>query len=87
MSDSKKILISGAGIGGLTAAFFLYQYGFAPVVIEKSNTLRDNGYMIDFFSSGVHVSEQMGIVQALRKKDHGSSIIKQFNEKTRKACH
>lgn len=85
MLNNKKVLISGAGIGGLTAAFFLHEYGFTPVVIEKSNALRDNGYLIDFFSSGIHVSEQMGIIQTLQEKDHGSNIIKQFNEKNEKS--
>lgn len=78
---NKKILISGAGIAGLTLAYFLKENGFEPVVVEKSNSLRDGGYMIDFFSSGVHVIEQMGLLDILKKRDHGSSIIKQYTNK------
>lgn len=79
--QNKRILISGAGIAGLTLAYFLKQKGFEPVVIERSETLRDNGYMIDFFSSGVSVSEKMGISDELSKRDVGSNRIIQYTEK------
>lgn len=82
--NSKKVLISGAGIGGLTVAYFLKQKGFMPIVIEKSDSLRDGGYMIDFFSSGISVSEKMDIIDELKKRDHGSNIVKQYDEKGKK---
>ncbi len=82
--NNKKILISGAGVGGLTLAYFLKQKGFDPVVIEKASSLRDGGYMIDFFSSGISVSEKMGIIDQLKEKDHHSNIIIQQDEKGRK---
>ncbi|HEU4716631.1 MAG TPA: FAD-dependent monooxygenase [Bacteroidia bacterium] len=79
-----KILVSGAGVGGLTVAYFLKQKGFTPVVIEKASSLRDGGYMIDFFSSGISVAEKMGIIEQLKEKDHRSNIIIQQNEKGEK---
>lgn len=82
--ENKKILISGAGVGGLTLAYFLKQKGFTPVIIEKSASLRDGGYMIDFFSSGISVAEKMGIIDQLKEKDHHSNIIIQQNEKGEK---
>ncbi len=82
---NKKILISGAGIAGLTLAYFLQENGFKPTVVEKASGLRDGGYMIDFFSSGVHVIEQMGLLDALKEKDHGSSIVKQYTDKGKKS--
>jgi 2-polyprenyl-6-methoxyphenol hydroxylase-like FAD-dependent oxidoreductase len=82
--SNKKILISGAGVGGLTVAYFLKQKGFDPVIIEKASSLRDGGYMIDFFSSGISVSEKMGIIDQLKEKDHHSDIIIQKNEKGKK---
>jgi 2-polyprenyl-6-methoxyphenol hydroxylase-like FAD-dependent oxidoreductase len=36
----KNILISGAGIAGLTLAFWLKQYGFNPTLIEKHPSLK-----------------------------------------------
>jgi 2-polyprenyl-6-methoxyphenol hydroxylase-like FAD-dependent oxidoreductase len=81
---NKKILISGAGVGGLTLAYFLQKKGFQPIVIEKSESLRDGGYMIDFFSSGISVAEKMEIIDQLKEKDHRSNIIIQQNEKGKK---
>lgn len=78
---NKKILISGAGISGLTLAYFLHKNGCQPVIIEKAPSLRDGGYMIDFFSSGISVAEKMGILNQLKAKDHESNIIRQQNER------
>lgn len=83
--NNKRILISGAGIAGLTLAYFLEKNGFEPVVIERASSLRNGGYMIDFFSSGVHVIEQMGLLDLLKKRDHGSSIVRQYNDKGKKS--
>ena len=82
--SNKKILISGAGVGGLTLAYFLQKSGFQPIIIEKSASLRDGGYMIDFFSSGISVSEKMGIIDQLKEKNHHSNIIIQQNENGKK---
>lgn len=79
--QNKKILISGAGVAGLTLAYFLKQNGFEPVVIERAETLRDDGYMIDFFSSGVSVSEKMEVSNELAIRDVGSNLIIQTTEK------
>ena len=79
--SSKNVLISGAGIGGLTLAYFLHQNGYRPVIVEKAASLRDGGYMIDFFSSGISVAEKMGIIDQLKAKDHSSNIMIQQNEK------
>ncbi len=41
---NKNILISGAGVAGLTLAYWLKQYGFSPTLVEKSPYLRTSGY-------------------------------------------
>lgn len=65
-----KVLISGAGIAGLTLAYWLRQYGHDPVMVEKAPRLRDEGFMIDFFGTGYTVSELMGILPALQAAHH-----------------
>jgi 2-polyprenyl-6-methoxyphenol hydroxylase-like FAD-dependent oxidoreductase len=60
-----RILISGAGLSGLTTAYWLQRHGHEPVVVEKAPTLRNDGYGLDFFGAGYDVAERMGIVDAL----------------------
>lgn len=79
--SSKRVLISGAGIGGLTLAYFMHKNGYQPIIIEKASSLRDGGYMIDFFSSGISVAEKMNIIDQLKERNHNSNIIFQENEK------
>lgn len=43
MNSNKNILISGAGISGLTLAYWLQQWGFTPTVIEKRPNLDQRG--------------------------------------------
>jgi 2-polyprenyl-6-methoxyphenol hydroxylase-like FAD-dependent oxidoreductase len=62
-----NILISGAGIAGLTLAFWLKKHGFNPVIVEKASSLREGGYMIDFWGLGFDVAEKMGILAELEK--------------------
>jgi 2-polyprenyl-6-methoxyphenol hydroxylase-like FAD-dependent oxidoreductase len=60
-----NVLISGAGIAGLTLAFWLVRNGHAVTLVEKSPALRDEGYMIDFAGSGYDVAEKMGLLPDL----------------------
>lgn len=50
-----KILISGAGIAGLTLAALLRQRGLDPVIVEKKQELTDKGYMIGLYPTGANV--------------------------------
>ncbi|MBX3082296.1 MAG: FAD-dependent monooxygenase [Anaerolineae bacterium] len=63
-----NILIVGAGIGGLTLAYWLKQYGHTPTVVEKAPDIRTAGYMIDFAGSGWDVANRMGIIPHLQAK-------------------
>jgi 2-polyprenyl-6-methoxyphenol hydroxylase-like FAD-dependent oxidoreductase len=62
----KRILISGAGIAGLTLAIELKRHGFDPLLIEREDGLRAEGYMMDFFGSGWDVAARMGLTPALQ---------------------
>lgn len=73
--ENENILISGAGIAGVTLAYWLRRFGFNPTLVEISPTLREGGYAIDFMGAGYDVAEKMGIIPALEKADlHISSI-------------
>lgn len=65
-TDNRRVLISGAGIAGLTLAILLKEQGWTPVVLERDPAVRKEGYMMDFFGTGWDVAERMGLVPALR---------------------
>ncbi len=60
-----KVLISGAGIAGLTLAYWLKRYGWTPILIEKHPDLRAEGYKIDIRGKAVEVIKQMGLHPAI----------------------
>jgi len=62
-----KAVIVGAGIAGLTLAWWLGKDGWDVVVLERAPGPRAAGYAIDFFGSGYDVAERMGLLTELRK--------------------
>ena len=66
MISDGKILISGAGIAGLTLAVLLKEQGLEPLVIERDQALRTEEYTMDFFGSGWDVAARMGLEPELR---------------------
>jgi 2-polyprenyl-6-methoxyphenol hydroxylase-like FAD-dependent oxidoreductase len=63
-----RVLISGAGLAGLTTAYWLRHYGHQPVLVEVAPGLRLDGYGIDFFGTGYDVAELMGIIEELGRR-------------------
>jgi len=70
MTSNTNILISGAGIAGLTLAYWLQKFGFSPTIIENRPNLDHEGYMIDFYGSGFDVAEKMGLTESLRARHY-----------------
>lgn len=60
-----RILISGAGIAGFTLAYWLKQYGFTPILIERHPFQRKGGYKVDVRGTAIEVAKRMGIYQSL----------------------
>lgn len=63
--ENKNILISGAGVAGLTLAYWLKQYGFVPTLVEKYPTLRKEGYKLDIRGTAVEVVRRMGLTASI----------------------
>lgn len=70
-----RAIINGAGIAGLTLAWWLDRLGWDVVLLEIATGLRDEGYMIDFFGSGYDAAEQMGLIDALAEHDYPISDV------------
>src|ERR1700738_3174346 len=62
---NKHVLISGAGIAGLTLAYWLKKYGFVPTIVEKYPALRTEGYKLDIRGIAVEVIKRMGLQPAI----------------------
>jgi 2-polyprenyl-6-methoxyphenol hydroxylase-like FAD-dependent oxidoreductase len=60
-----RILISGAGIAGLTVAYWLRRYGFTPTIVERAPSLLTGGYKIDVRGTALQVLRRMGIQDAV----------------------
>lgn len=60
-----RVLISGAGVAGLTVAYWLKSYGFTPTIVERAPTLLTGGYKIDVRGSALQVLRRMGIYHAV----------------------
>ncbi|CAL9480293.1 putative protein [Actinosynnema sp. ALI-1.44] len=57
-----KVVVSGAGIAGLTLARRLGAAGHTVVVAERAPGPRPEGYMIDFFGPGYDVADRLGLL-------------------------
>ena len=55
-----RIGINGVGIAGPTLAYWLREYGHQPILFEKADRLRTEGYVVDFWGLGYNVPSGWG---------------------------
>ncbi|WP_406067521.1 FAD-dependent monooxygenase [Micromonospora sp. NBC_01638] len=67
MTKNKSVLISGAGVAGLTLAYWLHRHGFTPTVVEQAPAIRDGGYKVDVRGAALDVVERMGVLDEIRR--------------------
>jgi 2-polyprenyl-6-methoxyphenol hydroxylase-like FAD-dependent oxidoreductase len=65
----RKALISGAGIAGATAAYWLAKAGFQVTVVEQARDMRSSGSPVDVRGPAVEVAELMGVMARIREAD------------------
>jgi salicylate hydroxylase len=65
--QQRKILIAGAGLGGLAAASFLMQDGHAVEVYEQAERLEEVGAGIQISANAMHALRHLGLEDAIRK--------------------
>lgn len=57
-----KIIIVGAGIAGLTLAYWLHQYGCEVTIIEKAPALDRNGFLLGIRGASITVLQRMNVL-------------------------
>src|SRR3954470_15039378 len=72
MTTKPKILIVGAGIGGLTVAIALRQAGFEVEVFERAAELKEIGAGISLSPNAMRVLKHLGIMEQV--VDRGTVI-------------
>ncbi len=75
-----KAVICGAGIGGLTLAWWLAKDDWDVVIVERSRGLRDEGYMLDFMGSGWDVAERMNLIPRLKELAYDIPTVRWIDE-------
>ncbi|MFD0677346.1 MULTISPECIES: FAD-dependent monooxygenase [unclassified Paenibacillus] len=64
---NKKVLVIGAGIGGLTTALALKRIGYEPVVYERSTEPSSNGTTLVLWPNALRVFQALGAADAILK--------------------
>lgn len=64
----RSALIVGAGVAGLSAAWWLAKSGWRVTVIERAPDLRANGYMLGLSGPGHEVARRMGLLPQLEAR-------------------
>jgi 2-polyprenyl-6-methoxyphenol hydroxylase-like FAD-dependent oxidoreductase len=85
MTD-RTVLISGAGIGGSTLAYWLARRGFRPTVVELAAGPRSSGNPVDVRGPAVGVAEQMGVMPRLRAASSNVTHLSFVNAANRRVA-
>jgi salicylate hydroxylase len=65
---SRRTLIAGAGIGGLTAAIALARQGFDVAIFERAQALVDIGAGIQLTPNATRALEKLGLLEAVNRR-------------------
>jgi 2-polyprenyl-6-methoxyphenol hydroxylase-like FAD-dependent oxidoreductase len=70
LDKSSTILISGAGVAGLTVAMWLAKAGFRPTIVEKAPNIRADGFIVTLSHHSYLLAEEAGILDKLKAVDN-----------------
>jgi 2-polyprenyl-6-methoxyphenol hydroxylase-like FAD-dependent oxidoreductase len=74
-----KAVICGAGIAGLTLAGCLAQRGWQVVIVDRGQSARGEGYMIDLFGSGFEAARRMDLMPRLHEVEYEFASVRWLN--------
>jgi 2-polyprenyl-6-methoxyphenol hydroxylase-like FAD-dependent oxidoreductase len=65
---SLKVIVSGAGIGGLALAYWLDRIGASTIIVERAPRFQALGHYIALKANGVEMVRRMGIFEACQAR-------------------
>jgi 2-polyprenyl-6-methoxyphenol hydroxylase-like FAD-dependent oxidoreductase len=80
---TKKVIIIGGGICGLTTAISLSRAGLEVVVFERSDTLREVGAGLTLWTNGIYALKKIGVDEPILASGQVVQNFEFFNSKGR----
>lgn len=68
-ATSKRALVVGLGIAGMSTAIGLHRAGWTPIIVERSPARRTGGYFIALFPEGRQAATDLGIADHLHTRN------------------
>ena len=68
-ATSKRALVVGLGIAGMSTAIGLHRAGWQPIIVERSPARRTGGYFIALFPEGRQAATDLGIADHLHTRN------------------
>lgn len=68
MASSRTLIVSGAGIGGLTTALALAHRGFRALVLEQAEKLQEAGAGIQLAPNATRILRELGVAERLKDR-------------------
>src|SRR4030095_5016118 len=78
-----KILISGGGIAGLTAAIYLHKAGHDIKIIDKAKSFQRLGYGLSLKNFGIEILKQLELLEELKTYALPIDLFNMYNSKGR----
>src|SRR4051794_9883047 len=65
--STRKVIVAGGGVGGLTTAIALRRAGIEAHVYEQAPELRDIGAGLHIWTNAVRVLQRLGVAETLEQ--------------------
>jgi len=77
----RTALISGGGIAGPAAAYWLNAAGWKTTLVERAPAPRRGGYVIDFWGVGYELAERMGLKASIEREGYHVGEVRIVGER------